>query len=232
MAHTEKNGILSHGIEDLIDRLKSEGVTAGKNQADEIIKQAKDKAEQIINDARHEAKLYLEVAHNKIKSEQQAAENALQLAARNMRLELRQNFINRFTNEVKRLVGKELSNETTIRQLILLLTTDTAEALQAFKNEHIEIQLPTQTLDFEHIRKNPRLLDGDVLKLLVQGVTSEMLKDGVELKVRTDSNDFVGIKIRIVNNGIEMDLTDEAITTLLLKHIQPRFRALLEGLLQ
>lgn len=228
----DKKEMISQGIETLIARLKAEGVAAGKNQADSIIKEAQEQAKQILNKAQAEAKTLLAEAHDKINKEKNAVEDALQLAARNMRLELRQLFINRFKEEVKRLIHKELTNEETIRQLILLLTLNTAEQLQSFKKNEIEIQLSEQSLDFESIRKNPKLLENDPLKQFVQGVTSQMLNNGVNLVVRTGNQNFVGMKIRIVNEDIELDLTEEAISDLLLKHIQPRFRALLEGLLQ
>lgn len=224
--------IISQGIEALIERLKLEGVAAGQNQAEELVKQAQAQADKIVNKAHTEAKALLEKAYEDIQKEKCAVEDALKLAARNMRLELRQLLINRFKEEVKRLIHKELTNEVTIRQLILLLTIDTAEQLQSFKENEIEIQLPDKVLDFDSIRKNPKLLESDPLKQLVQGVTGQMLKNGITLIVRTENVNNIGVKIRIVNEDIEMDLTEEAISELLLKHIQPRFRALLEGLLQ
>ena len=71
-----------------------------------------------------------------------------------------------------------------------------------------------------------------ILEKLVQGTTSVMLKSGIDLKINTEDKGEVGIKVRIVGEDIEMDLTEEAISELLMKHLQPRFRALLEGLLQ
>ncbi len=234
MANQESNGkeIISQGIETLIEQLKTEGVTAGKNEADSIIKQAQEQADKTLNRAREEANTLINQAHDEIEKEKRAVEDALKLAARNMRLELRQLLINRFKEEVKRLIHNELTNESTIRQMIFILTLDTAQQLQAFKDKEIEIQLPDAVLDFDKIRKNPKLLANDPLKQLVQGATSQMLRKGINLTVRTDNQHIVGVKVRIVDEDIEMDLTEEAIGELLLKHIQPRFRALLEGLLQ
>lgn len=223
--------IISHGVESLIDRLKNDGVQAGKNEANNIINDAQKQADKILKDAREEANALLANAQKKIQQEKQAALDALELAARNMRLEIRQHMVNRLKEEVKRLVHKELDNESTIRQLIQLLTIDTAEELKKFKDSKIEIQLPEKALDFDKIRSNPELLVNDPLKKLVQGTTSVMLKSGINLTVH-NNNQEVGIKVRIVGEEIEMDLTEEAISALLLKHLQPRFRALLEGLLQ
>ena len=173
----------------------------------------------------------MEEAHSKIQQEKRAAEDALQLAARNMRLKLRQRMIERVETEIKRLVHKELTNEATIRQLILILALDNAEQLQNIRNKEIEIELPSTVLDFDKIRKNPKLLENDPLKQLVQGVTSQMFRDGISFKINKNKHE-AGVKVQIVGEGVEIDLSEEAISALLLKHIQPRFRALLEGLLQ
>lgn len=224
-------GVISQGVEALIERLKQDGVQAGKLTADNTIKQAQEQANKILKNARDEAQAYIDTAHKKIQQEKRAAEDALQLAARNMRLELRERLIERFKEEVSRLVHKELTNEATIRQLILILALDNAEQLQQIRNKEIQIELPATVLDFEQIRKNPKLLEKDPLKQLVQGVTSQMLREGMTVKINSNKPE-VGIKVRILDEGIEMDLTEEAISELLLKHLQPRFRALLEGLLQ
>ena len=39
-----------------------------------------------------------------------------------------------------------------------------------------------------------------------------------------------GIRVRLLDDDLEIDLTDEAIAELLLEHLQPRFRAVLTGM--
>ena len=38
-----------------------------------------------------------------------------------------------------------------------------------------------------------------------------------------------GARVRVVGEDLEIDLTNEAISKLLLKHLLPRYRAILEG---
>ncbi|MGL5741104.1 MAG: hypothetical protein ACRCXC_00400 [Legionella sp.] len=163
--------LISQGVETLIERLKQDGVDAGKEEATRLIREAQEKANKILNEAKAKSKTMMEGAHQSIQQEKKAAADALQLAARNMRLELRQNLIDRFTQEVRRLVHKELYAKDMLRQLILIVATDTAEQLHAFKAKHIEIELPKRRLDFDEIRKNPELLAKDPLKILVQSLT-------------------------------------------------------------
>jgi V/A-type H+-transporting ATPase subunit E len=41
-----------------------------------------------------------------------------------------------------------------------------------------------------------------------------------------------GIQVRLVDKEIILDLNDQTIADLLLAHLQPRFRALLEGIVK
>ncbi|WED43359.1 hypothetical protein [Legionella cardiaca] len=224
--------IISQGIETLIDRLKEEGVNAGKTEAEKLINEAKAKANAILNSAQEKAQALIKEAHQTILQEKKATEDALQLAARNMRLELRQNLIDRFKQEVSRIVHKELDNEEMLRQLILLIAVDSKEQLQAFKAKKTQIQLPEKVLDFEEIRNSPDLMEKDSLKELVQSITKQMLKAGMSVTINPDAQKPVGIRVYLVEDEIVLDLTEEAVSSLLIKHMQPRFRALLEGLLQ
>lgn len=224
--------IISQGVEILIERLRQDGVNAGKQEAARLIREAQERANKIFNDAQAKSKAMMDEAHQLIQQEKKAAEDALQLAARNMRLELRQNVIDRFSQEVKRLVHKDLDNQEMLRQLILLVAIDTAEQLHAFKAQNIEIELPKQVLDFDEIRKKPELLEKDPLKTLVQSLTRQMLREGISISMAQEKSITAGIKVHLVDEEIVLDLTEDAVSRLLIKHMQPRFRALLEGLLQ
>ena len=67
----------------------------------------------------------------------------------------------------------------------------------------------------------------DRLKRFVLRVTSEMLRDGVELKPTSDVNG--GFRIQLVGENVEIDLSDKALSDLLLKHLLPRYRAIVSG---
>lgn len=229
---TSATTLISQGIETLIERLKQEGVAQGKDEAEKIINAAQIKANELLNNAQHKAKILLDEANQSIAKEKKATEDALALAAKNMRLELRQSLMDRFSQEVRCLVHKELDNEDMIRQLILMLTNDSAKQVQDFNAQHIELQLPEKILDFEAIRKNPDLLNQDQLKGLVQSITHKMLKEGMSVQIHPDSKKSAGIKVYLVDEEIVLDLSEEAVSALLIKHMQPRFRALLEGLLR
>ena len=57
-----------------------------------------------------------------------------------------------------------------------------------------------------------------------------MLREGIELKPMGDTTP--GIRIRLVGQDVEIDLTERAVADLLLKHLLPRYRAVLEGVIR
>ncbi len=65
------------------------------------------------------------------------------------------------------------------------------------------------------------------LTQLTLGVIQEMLREGVQLKVGTDIT--CGIRIEL-GEEVMLDPSDEALSRLLLAHLRPRLRQILEGI--
>jgi V/A-type H+-transporting ATPase subunit E len=61
----------------------------------------------------------------------------------------------------------------------------------------------------------------------VLSISSDMLREGVEIIPSSDVPG--GARVRVVGSDVEIDLTEEAISKLLLKHLLPRYRAILDG---
>jgi V/A-type H+-transporting ATPase subunit E len=57
-----------------------------------------------------------------------------------------------------------------------------------------------------------------------------MLREGVTFAV--GEAEQRGIRVRLVGQDLEVELTDETVARLLLTHLQPRFRALVEGIVR
>ena len=56
-----------------------------------------------------------------------------------------------------------------------------------------------------------------------------MLGEGVSFVVGEEKQ--TGVTFRLRDKNIEVELDEAAVSTMLLKHLQPRFRALLEGII-
>jgi V/A-type H+-transporting ATPase subunit E len=54
-----------------------------------------------------------------------------------------------------------------------------------------------------------------------------MLREGVEIIPSREVPG--GVRVRVVGEDLEIDLTDGAVSKLLLKHLLPRYKSILEG---
>lgn len=209
------------GVQALISRIRDDGVQAGQSKAEEIIDQARREAARLVNDARAEAKETRRKAAEEIESDRRAALEALKMAARDARLQLEAEVTAAFAQHVKRLVAPVTHDGTFIRTLILALAGQAAE--QYPPDQELEILVSDLLAGRED--QNPelerRIVEG------VLGISGEMLREGVE--IIPDSDVPGGARVRVVGENVEIDLTDDAIAALLLKHLLPRYRQILDG---
>jgi V/A-type H+-transporting ATPase subunit E len=213
------------GVQELIDKLKNQGVVEGKVQADQIIKQAQVQASQIIESAKTESDRLFAEAKNKIEIEKASAQASIRLAFRDTELNLRSKFREAFSNYVRRLVSYELKDKEFIKQLVLVIASLKAPLVE--QASKIEIELPAKLLESEG--KEMQFTEEGKKRLghLLLGITTEMLREGVVLK---PSEELVGgIRVHLLGEDMEIDLSDEALSNMLLKYLLPRYRAIVSG---
>lgn len=216
----------SSGVEELIERLREQGVAAGRSQADELLEQARRRAEQRLNEARREAEEIVQHARAEASKTQQAGEEAVQLAVRDAVLRLKSELVERFADRVRRLVTRELEDQGFLRQLILEVAGRAAPPT----DQDTRILLPKDVVGLEQLRRNPEEVKEGTLSHFVVTVTKELLREGIEIGARDD--EAGGIRIQLDGDDLEIDLTDRAVADLLLRHLAPRFRAMMEGIIQ
>ena len=109
------------GVQELVHRLRDEGVQAGKQEAEQILKEARDNAAAILTEANAEADKILRQAHIKNEAEKVHAQESLKIAVRDTEIELQRGLEKAFMSHVKRLVSKEVRDEEFLRQLLLTI---------------------------------------------------------------------------------------------------------------
>lgn len=221
---------LSRGVDALIARLRDEGVSAGRSKADELISDARAQAQRILDDARTEAKQMLETAHKESDSYRSAGEQALKSAMRDANLEMRSRLMERFSSDVKRLVTHHLADQDLLKQMILEVAGRARASTALDDGGAVEVILPANIAGMEELRGDPEELQKGRLTGYVLGLTGEMLRQGVTLSASDELE--AGIRIHVPDRDITLDLTDQAVAELLLRHLQPRFRAVLEGIVK
>jgi V/A-type H+/Na+-transporting ATPase subunit E len=65
---------------------------------------------------------------------------------------------------------------------------------------------------------------------LCRGYRGEMLRAGVRFGRAEDESE--GLRVKLHDRGVTVDITDRAVAEAILEHLQPRFRALMEGVVK
>ena len=193
-------------LDTLIEKLKTEGVEAARQQSGDIIDQAKKDAEQIIRKAKTDADSLVKQAETKAQEFQRNSEAAIQQASRDMVLVLKEKITNLFNKTLKAKVEKSLS-EDSIKSLISKI------AEQIKPDSIVEIQISDSD-------KN------DLMKVLQSGL-KDILKNDFEIKVSNRINK--GFRIGIKDEDVYYDFTDESIASSLLEFLNPTLQKLVKS---
>jgi V/A-type H+-transporting ATPase subunit E len=213
------------GVAELITRLRDEGVSAGRDEAKRLIKEAQERANTIVAEAKAKSDAILTEARADIEAERTASHEAIKVAIRDTGLELEADLKAGFAAHVKRLVSMEMQDREFLRQLVLLVASQAIKG--NVEGKKIDVIIPPEW--FEVDEKGARLTEKGKqrAKHFVLGLSGEMLREGVELQPGEDSTK--GIKVKLVGEDVEIDMTENAISGFLLKYLLPRFRAIVEG---
>ena len=212
----------SAGVETLIGRLRDEGVTQGRHQAEAIVTEAQQQAADLVATAQREADAILAKAKADADKLKAAGEDAIRLAMRDTILALEGDLLKAFTDRLHRLVKGALTDPAFLQRLMLEVAGRAAPTV-----ERADLLLPADLVSLEDLQSKPEEAAPDTLMHFVLSLGGGMLRDGMQFGVSEDGE--AGIRVRLVDEDVQIDLTESAISQLLLRHMLPRFRALLRG---
>jgi V/A-type H+-transporting ATPase subunit E len=218
---------MSSGVEALIERLRQQGVEAGRAARDEYLAEAEREAEKIIKDAREKAAVVVEDAHQESERLRASGEDALRVAMRDAALRMRETLRKRLEGQVRLLVAKQMVDEEFLRQLIIEVARKARVDSKAEEAEDIELLIPEEALGLEELQRRPEELESK-LSQFAKEIASATWREGVSIDTLEPGGH--GIRVRLKGEELELDLSDRAIADLLLEHLQPRFRAVMEGI--
>ena len=216
------------GVEQLIARLRDQGVEAGRSQADQMVAEARQEAQRTVDQARQQADQILAEARQEAENLQTSGRHALELALRDAVLAMKTRLMERFRGEVRQLVGEEQQKQEILEKMILEVVGRVRP--EADRSEQMEVLLPRHVAGLSELSQNPEELEKGVLTHFVQLISRSMLRDGISFGVARDGE--AGMRVRLEDREVVLDLTDRAVAEAILEHLQPRFRALLEGVVK
>jgi V/A-type H+-transporting ATPase subunit E len=220
--------LASSGVEVLIERLREQGVESGRAEARRIEAEARKRAADIERSAEEKARQILEEAVSKADALKNGGKEALKVAMRDTVLALRTELVETISDNVRRLITTEMDKEDFLRQLIRDVAAEARGRSGVDCGEKVKVILPQKLVGLEDLRHDPLRLHEGGMTHFVLNVAGDVLKDGISIGISED-DDQHGIRLYLEEKQVYIDLTDKAVSDLLLTHLQPRFRAVLEG---
>ena len=217
---------VASGVQELIARLRDDGVKAGREKAEQVLQEAREEAAKIVAEAKAEADEILRRAQAQIEMDRKACMGSLRTAIRDTELKMESELKADFAAHVRRLVSIEMGDREFVRQCILAVS-GMATGHMVCEGQPVEVLLPKDL--FETDEWGTRLTPDGKEKMhhLVLGISADMLREGVELK--PSRNLERGIRVRLSGEDLEIDLSDQAISALLLENLLPRYQAIVRG---
>ncbi|MEM9782572.1 MAG: hypothetical protein AAF899_08865 [Pseudomonadota bacterium] len=220
-------GTTAAGIETLIGRLREEGVEKGQAEAERVIAEAEARARRLLDEAETKATAIVAAATEEAGKLKTGGEQALQVAMRDAVLELKQGLAGRFAEQVRGVVSKVTSDEEMLKRMVLAVAARAREEAGMDGEAALEIVLPRSVVGLDDLRRKPEELSEGSLTHFAATAAADMLRAGVSFTRAEDGAD--GIRVRLVDSDMVVDVTDRAVAEVILRHLQPRFRALLEN---
>lgn len=215
------------GLEALIARLREEGVSAGRAEAERLVAVAQARAHRVLEKAEAESKSMVEAARRESEALRRAGEEALRVAARDAVLDLKDQLERRFAADVGKTVSEALRDPGLLERMILEVAGRARAEAGVDRAAQVELILPREAVGLDELRRRPEELREGSLGHFVAAIAGEMLREGVSFRRAEDGAG--GIQVRLLDRGVSLDLSDRAVADAILVHLQPRFRALLEG---
>jgi V/A-type H+/Na+-transporting ATPase subunit E len=230
MAEPLQTPTTAAGVEALIARLRDEGVGAGRTEAERLVTDAQARARAIVEKAEAEAKARLEAARAEIDNHRRAGEEALAMAARDTVLDLKDQLARRFASDVGKTVSDMMRDDDMLRRMMIEIVGRARAEGAVDSAGPAEVILPRSVAGLDDLRRKPEELREGTLTHFVAASAAEMLREGVSFARADDEAE--GISVRLGERGVTIDLTDRAVAAAILAHLQPRFRALMEGVVK
>ena len=191
-------------LDSLIEKIKADGVDAANKQAEEIIAAAKKEADDIVKKAKDKADQYQKNAETEAEAYQKNAEIAIQQAARDTVLVLKEKITAILEQALLTDVDKALDKDF-LKELIVKVAEVWA------KDEDVEVLVNG--------------VDVDALTAQLKNALSKNIKGTVEVKL--DKKIAHGFRIGKKGENLFYDFTDESILEALRDFLNPKLAEIL-----
>lgn len=195
-------------VQDLIEKIKKDGVTAAEKSASEVRARAEAEAKKIVADAKEDAEKIIRAAKDEAARFEKASEDAIRQASRNLVLSFRDSI----TKELSAIVTAE-TEKAYSSDLLSRLIPETVRAWTS-KTDAGEVSVLLGEKDLKELESS-----------LKSALKAEISK-GLTLKV--DSSIGSGFRVGVKDGAAFYDFSAEAVAELFSSYLNPRVSALLK----
>ena len=195
-------------LQELIDKIKKDGVTAAEKEAAKIIADANKKSEAIIKEAEAKAEQIKKDAKAETTRMQKASDEAIVQAGRNMLLSFKDSLVQELDGLIQAETAKSLSKDTLAK-----LVPETVKAW-AKNSDASELSV---------------LLSEKDLKALEGSLTTALkaeIKKGLEIK--PDKTLAAGFRIGVKNGAAFYDYSAESLAEMFAAYLNPKVAGLMK----
>ena len=195
-------------LQELIDRIKSEGIASAEKQAALIVEEAEKKAEEIVRDADTKAQELIEAAQKKEEQMVRSGKDALSQAGRDLILNLQTQLTSLFNSVITTEAAGVLTGDTLEAAVTALISSWSIES-----SGEVDVLLSEKDIE---------ALDAGLRKKL-----SDKLSEGIEIKPAADLE--AGFRISVKNGSAYYDFTPSEIASVLSQYLNPRLAEILKA---
>lgn len=195
-------------LQELIDKIKKDGVVTAETEAAKIVEASEKKAESIIADAQAKAAEIIKNAKAETERMEKASEEAIIQAGRNMLLSFKDSLIGELDGLIKAETEKAESKE--------VLTKLIPETVKAWAKNADASELSV-------------LLSEKDLKILESALTSELKAEVSKgLEIKPDKTLSAGFRIGVKNGAAYYDYSADSLAEMFAAYLNPKVAALLK----
>ena len=203
---------MQNKLQELTDKLYNEGLSKGKQEAEELLARAHADADRILADARHQAEQILADARKETEALRKTAENDIAMASRETLSAVRQ--------QTERVVVAGALGDTVAKTL----------SDSSFVRELLETVVKAFRADDAEPRELSAILPASMQEELRDRYANELSAlMGKGVNVRFEKNTLGGFRIGPAEGGFRLDFTDADFTALLSAYLRPATRKILFG---
>lgn len=200
---------MAQQVQELIDKIKAEGIATAEKKATEIEAQAQAQAGEIISKARKEAQRLIDKAKEDAQKTEQSTQEALKQSSRDMLLSLRKEI----EKILQRIVSEDIKESLTSENLSDVIAR-VIEGFLSKKGAESDLKVMLGADDFNKLKK------GILAKI------QNRLKDGIEITPAEDIGK--GFTISFDGGKSSFDFTDSSLADFLSAHLNEEISQLLK----